>query len=194
MSSLPQIARPRRIQGLVSGSDAELGQQSIQFTYTNTTSAPTARDTASFFTIVSTSLSHETQSSAAAYAELGAALTDLHGLDDHDDWKIDEGVYGRSVQIAAALMHRSIPRPSVFSHGPKSVVFNWTHAGDSVYLTITEDKLYALISSPQRITYRAEFPSALTRSTDNFISALGSAQLSTPPTLEYQASPASSGS
>jgi hypothetical protein len=63
---------------------------------------------------------HELQ--AQSYADLNEALNELHSLDSDDDWKIQTPVYSASVQVAAALMEHDIPKPGVFTHGPKSVV------------------------------------------------------------------------
>jgi hypothetical protein len=123
-----------------------------------------------------------------SYKELEEALLELHELDTDEDWRIEESVYNSSTQVAATLMNYHIPRPGVFTHGPQSVVFNWTSALDNLYLTITRDTIYVLISSPQEIKYRGEFGAALTSRTSNLFSALGSAQLSSPRLLEYKPS------
>jgi hypothetical protein len=91
------------------------------------------------------------------YQELGRALSELTELDQGNDWKVDAPVYATALFVAAALMASSYPAPRIFSHGPKSVVFNWCHKTDNLYLTISADKLSALISSPQRIKRRLEF-------------------------------------
>src|SRR6266567_3812547 len=78
---------------------------------------------------------------AAEYAELEQALSDLRGLDDDEQWKIDDTVYSASVQVAAVLMQNSVPTPSVFTHGSKSVVFNWSAEGNNLYLTVSPSRL-----------------------------------------------------
>jgi hypothetical protein len=126
------------------------------------------------------------------YKELELALAELNEPED-EDWKVEESVYRHSIQIAAALMHMAIPRPGVFTHGPNSIVFNWTQSHDNLYLTITDDKLYVLMSSPQEIKFRAELGTALITDTNVFLSALGSVQLSTPPSLSYHKSDTTTG-
>jgi hypothetical protein len=142
-----------------------------------------------FVTQESSSLpSYEPPGSLTSYKELEAALVDLHALDADDEWRIDESVYKSSVQVAAILMDHRIPTPGVFTHGRRSVVLNWTRARDNLYLTITHNTIYVMISSPREIKYRGELGTALTNRTTNFFSALGSAQLNSPPLLEHQPS------
>jgi hypothetical protein len=130
----------------------------------------------------------ESAPSVESYRELEAALLELHELDSEEDWQIKESVYNSSVQIAAALMDQGIPRPGVFTHGPQSVVFNWTSALDNFYLTITQDNMYVLISSPEEIKYRGELGKVLTSRATDLFSALGSAKLASPILLDYQPS------
>jgi len=54
-------------------------------------------------------------------------------------------------------MANSFPAPRIFTHGPKSVVFNWSNEVDNLYLTISADKISALISSPERIKRRIDY-------------------------------------
>jgi hypothetical protein len=91
------------------------------------------------------------------YQELGEALSELKELDEDDEWKIDAPVYDAARSIAFVLMTNSIPAPQILHHGSTSVVFNWSNKVNNLYLTITSDKLSALISSPARIKRRIEF-------------------------------------
>jgi len=90
------------------------------------------------------------------YQELGEALSQLTELEEGEDWKIDTPVYDAARYVAMELMASSIPVPRVFSHGSKSVVFNWERETRNLYLTISADRLSALISSPERIERRVE--------------------------------------
>jgi len=92
------------------------------------------------------------------YQELGTALKELVELDEGDEWKIDESVHQTACYVAAELSARSIPAPRLFNHGSRSVVFNWSRGEDNLYLTISSDYVSALISSPQQIKRRMEFP------------------------------------
>jgi hypothetical protein len=118
---------------------------------------------------------------ASSYVELQEALTELHTLDDDDDWKIQTSVYCSSLQVAAALLENNIPKPDVFSHGSKSVVFNWSGKDVDLYLTISKSKLAVLVSSVDGIEYRTEFSADSGNDTNRFFSALGSARLIAPP-------------
>jgi len=91
------------------------------------------------------------------YAELGEALAEMTQLELGDEWKIDQDVYQVACQVAIELSATSFPAPQIFSHGPKSVVFNWTRGNNNLYLTISSDYLSALVSSPERIKRRLEF-------------------------------------
>ena len=91
------------------------------------------------------------------YRELGYALAELQQLDDDDEWKIDAPVYDAARSVAFVLMKNWVPAPGILHHGSDSVVFNWTNNADNLYLTISSDKMSALISSPERIKRRIEF-------------------------------------
>jgi hypothetical protein len=92
------------------------------------------------------------------YRELGEVLTEMTEFDKGDDWKIEAPVFHAARYVAAVLMDSSYPAPRVFNHGPRSVVFNWpVGAEDNLYLTISADKLSALVSSPERIKRRMDF-------------------------------------
>jgi hypothetical protein len=114
---------------------------------------------------------------AANYIELNQALEQLHTLDSDDEWKIQAPVYNASVQVAAALMEKNIPRPGVFTHGPKSVVFNWSNADINLYLTVSKSKLSVLASSQNGIELRTELARDNGEETNRFFSALSSARL-----------------
>jgi hypothetical protein len=122
------------------------------------------------------------------YQLLENSLAELNELDEEDDWKIEDKVYAASVRVALALMEKSVPLPSVFTHGPKSVVFNWTRGSDDLYLTVTSSKMYVLVSSQLGVQYRAEVGATLTDRTNQFFSALTFARLTTQPLLPYRAS------
>jgi hypothetical protein len=92
------------------------------------------------------------------YADLGAALTDLHES-SLDDWRIDVPVFSLASTVASALFAHSYPAPDLMTHGPESVVFNWNSADDrSLYLTISKDYISTLLSSPEKIERRLEVP------------------------------------
>jgi hypothetical protein len=94
---------------------------------------------------------------AQEYQGLGEALGEMTDLDEGSEWKIDPPVYGAACFVAAGLMLSSYPAPRILNHGPKSVVFNWSRGNSNLYLTISADKVSALISSPERIQRRVEF-------------------------------------
>jgi hypothetical protein len=94
---------------------------------------------------------------AQEYEELGEALREMTELEDEDEWKIDAPVYNTACYIAAGLMANSFPAPRIFTHGPKSVVFNWSNEIDNGYLTISADRISGLIYSPERIKRRMEW-------------------------------------
>lgn len=97
----------------------------------------------------SNDLSHE-------YQQLDLALAEMTRIETGDDWNIEGPVYEAAQYVASQLKQFSFPTPQVFNHGPKSVVFNWTNATNSLYLTISADRLSALVSSPERIKRRVE--------------------------------------
>jgi hypothetical protein len=119
-------------------------------------------------------------SSLIRYEELAWALSEMHNAED-ESWKIEDSVYASSMQVAAALMEWKIPNPSVFAHGPKSVVFSWSYAQDNLYLTISSRRLFVLVSSPEKIKYRTEIAGPQVSHTDRFLSALSSAQIHASP-------------
>ena len=92
------------------------------------------------------------------YQELGESLGELREFDRDDEWQIDPEVYNAACNVAANLMAYSFPAPYVFSHGPQSIVFNWTNEDDNLYLTVSANRVSALLSSPERIKRRMEYP------------------------------------
>jgi hypothetical protein len=90
------------------------------------------------------------------YQDVSNALAAMSELDD-DLGRIDPPVLTVAQNVAADLALHNFPAPKIFSHGSKSVVFNWSQSGDNLYLTISADKLSALISSPARIQKRVDF-------------------------------------
>ena len=98
---------------------------------------------------------------AADYGDLGQTLAELKDSTD-DECQIDEPVYDIATQVASSLMAHFYPAPKVFSHGPKSVVFNWEASDDrSLYLTISKDYVSGLLSSPSKIERRVQVPVAM---------------------------------
>jgi len=91
------------------------------------------------------------------YQELGQALNEITELEEGEDWHIDPPVYYTARYIASELMRMSIPTPRIFNHGPKSVVFNWSIGVNNLYLTISADRMSALISSPECIQRRIDY-------------------------------------
>ena len=114
------------------------------------------------------------------YQELGVALGELLAMDAGDEWRIEKPVYYVACHVAAELMDYQYPAPEVFTHGPKSVVFNWSNESTNLYLTVSADTLSALISTPQRIQRRIEFPTKQLFDPGLIFPALRSAQLEQP--------------
>jgi hypothetical protein len=95
------------------------------------------------------------------YFNLGQSLADLKDP-AADDWQIDEPVYEAATQVASALMAAQYPVPKLFSHGNKSVVFNWeTSDNRNLYLTVSKDYVSGMVSSPARIERRVQMPVGL---------------------------------
>jgi len=90
------------------------------------------------------------------YLELGEALSEMVELNENDEWRIEEPVYTIARRIAAELMAAPYPAPRIFNHGPKSVVFNWTSETNDLYLTISSNRISALLSSPGNIERRID--------------------------------------
>jgi hypothetical protein len=91
------------------------------------------------------------------YRELGEALSEMIALEDEDEWRIDTSVYSAATYVASELKAYKVPAPRLFSHGPHSVVFNWSNTSDNLYLTISANRVSALLSSPERIVHRIEY-------------------------------------
>jgi hypothetical protein len=92
------------------------------------------------------------------YQELGEALNEMAALEGADEWRIEPSVYHAASYVAAKLREDSVPAPQIFTHGPESVVFNWSDDNnDNLYLTISANEISALISSPERITQRIDY-------------------------------------
>jgi hypothetical protein len=115
------------------------------------------------------------------YQGLGEALTQMTELDEESKWGIERPVYEAACFVAAGLMINSFPAPRVFNHGPKSVVFNWTDTNsNNLYLTVSADRISALVSSPERIKRRLEFPTERLLDYGNLLGSIRSAQLERP--------------
>jgi hypothetical protein len=115
------------------------------------------------------------------YQDLGEALTQMTDLDEGTEWAIERPVYETACFIAAGLMVNSFPAPRVFNHGPKSVVFNWSdEKSNNLYLTVSVDRISALISSPERIKTRLDYSAQHLLKYDNLLSSIRSAQLEQP--------------
>jgi len=90
------------------------------------------------------------------YWELAEALSEMTQLEQAEEWKIEAAVYNAACYVAAGLMANSFPVPRVFNHGSQSVVFNWSDGSDNLYLTVSADRMSAMISSPERIKQRVD--------------------------------------
>jgi hypothetical protein len=91
------------------------------------------------------------------YLEIGETLTAMVEIEEDGEWRIDESVYATASRVAVELMADSYPAPRIFSHGSKSVVFNWTSETNNLYLTISSNKISALLSSPEQIEARIDY-------------------------------------
>jgi hypothetical protein len=114
------------------------------------------------------------------YQELGDALSEMTMLEGADEWKIEPPVYAAASYVAAELMANSFPVPRIFSHGPESVVFNWSDEGNNLYLTVSANMVSALISSPERITQRIEYSAGAWLNPAYLLPFLGSARTRQP--------------
>ncbi len=93
------------------------------------------------------------------YLELRETLNEMVKLEEDDEWRIDKPVYATACYIAAELKKVApypVPVPHIFNHGPKSVVFNWSVGSKNLYLTISSNKISAMVSSPERIEWRID--------------------------------------
>jgi hypothetical protein len=115
------------------------------------------------------------------YQDLGDALTQMTELEDESEWVIERPVYDAACFVAAGLMASSFPAPRLFNHGPKSVVFNWTDDNkNNLYLTVSADRISALVSSPERIKKRLDYSAKELLNYRNLLGSLRSAQLEQP--------------
>ena len=98
----------------------------------------------------------EQQLQLAQYRELGEALKEMHE-DTDTEWRIDSTVYSVALKTATVLMGAGFPPPAVFTHGSESVVFNWSNGRTDLYLTISGDRLSAMVAIPEKIQRRLTF-------------------------------------
>ena len=105
------------------------------------------------------------------YRELSETLSELNTSQD-DEWHIENEVYATSIQVAAALLDQDIPTPNVFSHGPKSVVFNWADGENNLYLTVGKSRLWAAVSSASGIKRRIELTGPTNNVAGDFLMGL----------------------
>lgn len=92
------------------------------------------------------------------YQILGSALKSLQQYDEVDNqWKIEDGVYESACYIALNLAAGAFPTPQIFTHGPKSIVFNWCDGRTSRYMTISQNRITVMVSTPERIEKRIEY-------------------------------------
>jgi hypothetical protein len=113
------------------------------------------------------------------YQELGQALLEMKESDE-EEWAIDESVYTMASFVAAALMDYAQPAPKLFSHGSKSVVFNWEEDRRNTYLTVSAGYISALVSSPEQIERRRDVPISNLLGTSQILSAIKAAQIDGP--------------
>jgi len=92
------------------------------------------------------------------YQELGSALTEMTRVDIAEEWKVNAPVLEAAKFVASQLAAGGFPAPQIFNHGPLSIVFTWTHQADTLYLTVSADKVSALLSTPERIKRRHQSP------------------------------------
>jgi hypothetical protein len=92
------------------------------------------------------------------YRELGEAFGQIAELDEDDDSWIEAPVLNIARNVAVELMISAFPVPQIFNHGPKSLVFNWINGRDNLYLTVSARNVSILVSTPQTIKRRVEYP------------------------------------
>jgi hypothetical protein len=107
-----------------------------------------------------------------AYQEVAQTLTDMRDSTSDDEQRIETDVYNLSVDVAAALFDENIPAPSVFSHGPKSVVFNWDDGVHNLYLTVGRARLWAMASTAAGIKGQIELTNPANHIAGNFFKAI----------------------
>lgn len=69
---------------------------------------------------------------------------------------IDESVFYSALKVLLQLKANSFSAPKIFCHGPESVVFTWIEGKTSLSITISVDKISALISIPECILTRID--------------------------------------
>lgn len=97
---------------------------------------------------------------SSEYQELGDVLGEMAELGEGDGSWVEAPVLNMAQRVAAEFMNTSFPVPQLFTHGSNSVVFTWARGSDNLYFTVSVDKAYALISTPEQITWRMEWPLA----------------------------------
>ena len=117
------------------------------------------------------------------YQELGEALGKMTEFEEADDWGIERPVYEAASNVAAQLMASDCPAPRLLTHGPKSVVFNWSQENDNLYLTISADTLSAFVSTPKEIKQRIDYPTIALLNPALLLGTLESASLPQPAPL-----------
>ena len=137
----------------------------------NTITIGTLEPQTQFLTTITSSTIPEIWQSelTSRYVELGQSLSEMTRLDADEEWKIEPAVYQTASFVASQLMAHQVPAPTLFNHGSKSVIFNWTHNSDNLYLTISSDKISALISSPAEIKRREQFEARQLLSSSFFV-------------------------
>lgn len=114
------------------------------------------------------------------YRDLGEALGQMTELDEESEWRIEQPVYNAARFVARELMAHSFEAPRIFTHGPQSVVFNWPLENDNLYLTVSANKISALISSPQSIKARLDYSANQQLDSASILNSLRSAHLKQP--------------
>jgi hypothetical protein len=92
------------------------------------------------------------------YRELGEAFGQMAEPDEDDDSWIEAPVLNIARNVAVELMTSAFPVPQIFNHGPKSLVFNWIYGRDNLYLTVSSRNVSILVSTPEKIKRRVEYP------------------------------------
>jgi hypothetical protein len=117
---------------------------------------------------------------AAEYGELGQALGEMATLGEDDEWWVESPVADVARCVAGELMNGGYPAPQLFTHGPKSLVFNWSRGSDNLYLTVSSDSISVLISTPQKIKRRINYPVQALANPERLFPAIESAYLERP--------------
>jgi hypothetical protein len=106
------------------------------------------------------------------YEALGDVLGTMSELESDDEWWVEAGVLTLAQCVAAKLKANAYPAPEILTHGPKSVVYNWTYDDNNVYLTISTERLSALVSSHERIERRIDMPMKAALNTELLLPSL----------------------